>query len=93
MDAKIASYFYENGTAFNTVASSSFALMIEESIKFSRENLLQSYKVPHQLKFSGELLDSAYECTEKLVAPLLAVAKRYGATIARLRAQDVCLAP
>ena len=43
LDAKIASYFYENGIA----ASSSFALMIEESMKlkiqfqkFARQNPL-----------------------------------------------------
>ena len=51
MDAKIASYFYENGIAFNTAASSSFALMIEEIQesmnlkiqfqKFARQNPLQ----------------------------------------------------
>ena len=41
--------------------------------------------------FSGELLDNAYESTEKLVAPILAVTKKYGATIACRRAQDVCL--
>ena len=68
--------------AFDTAASSSFALMMEESMKFARQNPLQSYKVPHRLKFSGELLDNAYESTEKLVAPILAVAKKYGATIA-----------
>ena len=48
---KTASYFYENGMAFNTLASSSFAPMIEQSMKFARQ-----YKVPHQLKFSGEVL-------------------------------------
>ena len=37
LDAKIASYFYENGIAFNTAASSSFALMIEESMKLARQ--------------------------------------------------------
>ena len=46
LDAKIASYFYENGIAFNTAASSSFALMIEESMKFARQYPLQSFKVP-----------------------------------------------
>ena len=47
LDAKIASYFYENGIAFNTASSSSFAIMIEESMKFARQNPLQKYKVPH----------------------------------------------
>ena len=82
MDAKIASYFYENGIAFNTAGSASFALMIEESMKFARQYPVQSYKVPNRHKFSGELLDKAYESTEKLVAPILAVGKKYGATIA-----------
>ena len=82
LDAKIASFYYENGIAFNIAASSSFALMIEESMKFARQNPLQSYKVPHRHKFSGELLDKAYESTEKFGAPILAVAKRFGATIA-----------
>ena len=60
-------------------------------MKFARENPLQSHKVPHRLKFSGELLDNVYESTEKLAAPILAVATKYGATIACRRAQDVCL--
>ena len=36
-DAKIESCFHENGIAFNTTTSSSFALMIEESMKFIRQ--------------------------------------------------------
>ena len=60
-------------------------------MKFARQNPLQSYKVPPRLKFLGELLDNAYESTEKLVAPILAVKPKYGATIACRRAQDVCL--
>ena len=60
----------------DSAASSSLALMIEESMNFTRLNLLQSYKVPHRLKFSGEYLDNAYESTEKLVALILAVAKK-----------------
>ena len=60
-------------------------------MKFARQNQLQSYKVPHRLKFTGELLDNAYESTEKLIAPILAVATKYGATIACRLAQDVCL--
>ena len=74
MDAKIASYFYENG--INAAATSSFALMIEESIKFTRQYSLQ---VPDWHKFSGDFLDKVYESTGKLVAPILAVAKQYGA--------------
>ena len=83
-DAKIASYFCENGIAFNTAAFSSFALMVEDSQD-------KSYKVAHRVKFSGELLDNAYESTEKLVAPILAVATKCGATIACLLARDICL--
>ena len=65
--------------------------MMEDSMKFARQNPLQSCKVPHQLNFWGELLDNAYESIEKLAALILAVAKKYGATKACQRAQDVCL--
>ena len=51
-------------------------------MKFARQYCLQRYKVPDRHKFSGKLLDKAYESTEKVVAPILAVAKKYGATIA-----------
>ena len=51
-------------------------------MKFARQYPVQSYKVPNRHKFSGDLLDKAYESTEKLVAPILAVGKKYGATIA-----------
>jgi hypothetical protein len=83
--------------------------MIDESIKFAEQNPLQSYKVPHRLKLPGEfeapLLDNAYESTEKLVAPVLAVAKKIeqqshfavllkqqngGSNSRRRQAQDVC---
>ena len=37
MNTKIVSFFYENGNAFNTAASSSFAVMIEENMKFARQ--------------------------------------------------------
>ena len=56
--------------------------MIDKSVKFARKTPHQSYKEPHSLKFSGELLDKAYESTEKLVALNLAVAKIYHTTIA-----------
>ncbi len=49
-----------------------------ESINFAKQNPLQSYKIPHRLKLSGELLDKAYKSTENLVFPVfpvLAVAK------------------
>ena len=42
--------------------------------------ILSSYEVPHQPIFLGELLDTAYESTEKLFALILAEAKKYGAT-------------
>ena len=77
LDAKMASYFYANGIAFNAAASSSFALRIEESMKFVRQNQLTP-----STQFSGELLDNAFESTEKLVALILGGAKKYGATIA-----------
>ena len=39
-------------------------------------------QVPHLLKFLGELLHNAYRSMEKLAALILALAKKYGATIA-----------
>ena len=42
---------------------------------------LQSYKAPSRKRSSGDLHDQAYKSTEQLVAPILAVAKKYGATI------------
>ena len=44
MDARIVSFFYENGIAFNVADSTSFISMIDESIKFAKQNPLQSYK-------------------------------------------------
>ena len=85
----IAVYFGK-WTWFN---GSTLALMIEESMKFTRQNPLQSYKVPHQLKFLGNILDNACKSTEKLVVPILAVAKKYGATIAKDGLSDQCYRP
>ena len=82
LDEKIASFFYENGIAFTVANSSSFALMIEESIKFAKQNPLQSYKTPHRKLLAGDLLDRAYTSTEKIVAPVIAGAAKYGATMA-----------
>jgi len=82
MDARIASFFYENGIAFNVADSTSFVCMMDESMKFAKQNPLVNYKTPSRKKLGGELLDQAYTSTEQLVAPLLAVAKKYGATIA-----------
>jgi len=82
VDAMIASFFYENGISFNVANSSSFGRMIAESMKFAKQNPFQSYKPPSRKRLCGELLDQAYKSTEQLVAPLLAVAKKYGATIA-----------
>ena len=82
MDAKIA-YVYKNGIAFNTAESSGFAFMIDDH-EVGQKNPHQSTMVPHHwhLKFSWKLLDKAYGSTEKLVTPILAVAKKYGASIA-----------
>jgi hypothetical protein len=82
VDAMIASFFYENGIAFNVADSSSFQNMIDECMKFSKQNPFQSYKTPSRKKLSGELLDKAYESTEQLIAPHLAAAKKFGVTIA-----------
>ena len=55
---KIASYFYETGIAFSTVASSSLVLMIELNMKFPSSKIL--FKVTKYLIDSNlELLDNA----------------------------------
>ena len=54
LDSKIASY--ENGIFFNTAASSSFAFMTEESMKFSRQNPLQTTKYLTATNFLGNSL-------------------------------------
>jgi len=45
VDAVIASFFYENGISFNVANSSSFGRMIDESMKFAKQNPLQSLKL------------------------------------------------
>ena len=46
--------FILNGIAFNTAACSSFAIIIEESMKFARQWYpLQCYKEPDQNKFGS----------------------------------------
>jgi hypothetical protein len=82
LDSKIASFFYENAIPFNVADSPSCAAMIEEAMTFRQQNPLQPYKVPLRRKLSGDLLDKAYESTEHGVLPILAEAKKYGATIA-----------
>ena len=81
MDKTIASFFYENGISFNVADSSSFACMLEENMRFAKQNPFQSYKTPARKRLSGELLDQAYKSTEQRVAPILAIAKKFGATI------------
>ena len=44
MDARIASFFFENGIALNVADSTSFISIIDESTKFAKQNPLQSYK-------------------------------------------------
>jgi hypothetical protein len=81
MDEKIASFFYKNGIAFSDANLSSFAVLIEKSIKFGKHRTLQSHATLHCKKIAGELLDKAYASTEEMVAPLLASAGIFGATI------------
>ena len=70
MDNTIASFFYENGISFNFTDSSSFARMIEESMRFAKQNPFQSYKALSSKQLSRELLDQAYRSTEPLAAPI-----------------------
>ena len=41
-NARIASFFYQNGIAINVADSTSFVWMIEESMEFAKQNPLQS---------------------------------------------------
>ena len=75
MDNFIASFLYENGISFNIADSSSFARMIQESMRFAKQNPFQRYNAPSRKRFSGELLDQAYRSTEQFAAPILAIAK------------------
>ena len=43
VNTKIASFFYENSISFN-VAESRFACMIGNSMKYAKQNPIQSYK-------------------------------------------------
>ena len=80
MDETTASFIYENGISFNAADSSSLERMIEESMRFAKQNPLQSYQTPSRKRSSGELLDQADKSTEQLVAPILAIAGIFGAT-------------
>ena len=46
MDKTTASFFYENGFFFNVADSSSFANIVEESMRFAKQNTDQIYKTP-----------------------------------------------
>ena len=59
---------------------SSFARMIEESMRFAKHNPLQSHGARSRKRISGELLDQACKSTEELVALILATIMS-GATI------------
>ena len=58
----------------------SLELVIEERMKFARQNPLQNYKVPHRLKFSGKLLDNSYDsaCAKALKDPFFMCDKVHG---------------
>ena len=45
LDAKIASFFYENSLPFNIASSPSSAAMIKSSFNFRQHNPLKSYEV------------------------------------------------
>ena len=80
MDKTITFLFCENCISFNIADPSSFARMIEESIRFVKQNPFQSYKDPSRKGLSGELLDEPYRSTDQLAAPIHAIAKKFGAT-------------
>ena len=107
MNSKIVSFFYENAIPFNVAAASSFALMIDESIKFAKQNPLQSYKVPHRLKLPGKFEATMHMSQQKNLSLLslqllknmeqqshfavLLKQQNGGSNSRRRQAQDVCL--
>ena len=62
--------------------------MLEESMRFAKQNTFQSYKAPSCKRLSWELLDQAYKSTEQRAAPILAIAKEFGAKISSDRWSD-----
>ena len=65
MDTKIESFFYENGISFNVADK---ACMIEESMKYAKQNPLQSYKVSSHLTYSCERNWSAHGHTHTKIS-------------------------
>ena len=47
VDAVIASLFYENGISFNVANSLSFGRMIDESMKFAKQNPCMGQRCKH----------------------------------------------
>ena len=45
MDARIVTFFYENGIAFNVADSTSFICMIDESTKFAKKTHFKGIKL------------------------------------------------
>ena len=70
LDTVIANVFYENALPFNVADLSSFAVMLEQCIKFGQQNPGRKYKVPIRRRIGGALLDSAYEDTVASVQPI-----------------------
>ena len=81
LDTVIANVVYENALPFNVADSSSFAVMVEQCIKFGQQNPGRKYKVPNRRRIGGALLDSAYEDTGASVQPIIDRAKKYGGTL------------
>ncbi len=86
LDAKIASFFYENTIPFNVADSRSFAPMIKEALKFRQQHPPQTLSFPlyenYLRKLSGEPLDQAYASTKEAANTVTADAAKYGAAIA-----------
>ena len=51
-----------------------------ESMRFAKQNSFQSYKAASTNDYLGSLLTKAYRSTEQHSAPILAIAKKFGAT-------------
>ena len=53
LDTVIANVFYENALPFNVADSSSFAVMVEQCIKFGQEHPGRKYKAPNRRRIGG----------------------------------------
>ena len=87
MDKIIASFFYDDCVSVNIADSSSFARMIEESMRLAKQNPCQRYKAPSRKRLSGISLT---EHTSQLSSDSYSWQK-FGATGCEWSLDDCCL--